>query len=73
MDWLTAPIASVIASGLTALIGYVASRFTRNNAPDIVANDEAKKFQAAKDKINADIAKAQKTGDLSQVRKDEAQ
>lgn len=71
-SWFTAPLATVIGSALTALIGLVVSRFTRNNAPDIVSNDLAKKLQAEKDRLASDAQRALETGDLAQVRKDDA-
>lgn len=72
MEWLTTPVATVIGSGLTALIGYIASRFARANAPDIVQNDESKKLAVEKDRLNNDAEQALQTGDLTQARKDVA-
>lgn len=65
---LLAPLITLVGGCIT----FALAHFQRSNAPDIVANDEAKKLQAEKDRLNDDAEKALQTGDLTQVRKDVA-
>jgi hypothetical protein len=69
---LTSLGGAMLGSLITAIIGLVTSRFNRANQPDLVANDEAKKWQAEKARLGNDVAQAEATGDLTEVRKDVA-
>jgi hypothetical protein len=66
-------ILAIISNALGAVaqyFGFQSAVQKRDNAADMIANANAKRDVAERDKIGADIAAGTKTGDLTQERKD---
>ena len=67
---------ALVSSAFSAIgswFGLQNKQQERYNAPDMTANKDAARDQAEKEKLQADIAKANKTKNLDQERKDFAE
>lgn len=66
---ITSAIAAVF-NAVSGWFGFQSKVQDRDNASDMIANKNAKTDAAEADKITGDVQKGDKTGDLTQERKD---